>query len=69
MPKKVTQDDIDGWVKLRKKRYSFRRISEKTGWNEDTIRKYLHESFKTSEEKIIEQSKKKEHRHRVPQSV
>ncbi len=43
MPRKVTKDHIQQWKKLRDRGYSYRTIGEKTGWNEDTVGKYLQE--------------------------
>lgn len=41
--RKVTQDDIDEWMELRRKGYSFKKIGEETGWNGETVRKHVRE--------------------------
>ncbi|KXA93478.1 hypothetical protein AKJ65_02270 [candidate division MSBL1 archaeon SCGC-AAA259E19] len=60
MPRKVTRDDIEEWMDLREKGYSFREIGEKTDWNEETVRKHVREEEKKGEEESEEEIEEKE---------
>lgn len=54
MARKVTLDDINKWLELRGRGYSFKRIGEETGWNEETVRNHI------GKEQVAQVGEKKE---------
>lgn len=55
MGRKVTQDDVNEWMELRERGYSFRDIAEKTGWSEETVRKYVRKEKEGKKKKRAEE--------------
>lgn len=41
MARKVAQSDIDGWVEFRNKGYTYERVGKETGWDPETVRRYI----------------------------